>query len=204
MSIRINGVDRESQTHEYSSTNHGMYHMQANPNLYEPQRSTDFEFVVTDLDGLTNISTGNSFENAQEVLRLSVITSPVPHFTINVLRQRRGNSVQTFAGTPEFQDGTIEVYDWIGSDSKSILEAWQHQAYDVNTDKVGLLADYKKQAYLIEYTPDKQKVRQWVLYGCWVSSISEQPYDHSEMQSDRRITATITFDKAIPDQTDLN
>ena len=199
MSIRINGTDRESQLHIPASMEHGMYHVNDNTKYYEPQRSTDFEFIVdgADIENLVSITTGERIYNAQEILRMAVIKCPIPHFKIQELTQRRGNSVTKFAGTPEFNGGNITVRDWIGVDTKGILMAWQHLAYDVNTDKTGILSDYKKNCTLIEYSPDKQVVRQWKMYGCWVSNIEEPDYDHEGSQQDRQITATIAYDKAV-------
>jgi hypothetical protein len=199
MSITINGVNRPSRSAEYETYNFGMQHMAGQKHLVEEQRSTDFEFVVTQLDGLPRITDGadrGNYENAQEILRFSVATASVPHFEISPLETRRGNSVQKFAGTPSFSDGEITVYDFIGSDTAGILMAWQHQAYNVYTDKVGLMEDYKRDAVLIEYTPDRQIVRKWNLYGCWVNNISEDTFDHESDQSTRKLTATIQYDLA--------
>lgn len=204
MAIRINGTDRESQLHVQSSTQYGLYHVNDNTKYYESQRSTDFEFIVdsADMENLVSITTNEVIPNAQEILRLAVVSCPIPHFSIEPLTQRRGNSVTKFAGTPSFDAGSLTVRDWIGVDTKGILMAWQHLAYDVNTDKVGILSDYKKNATLIEYSPDKQVVRSWTLYGCWVSAISEQSYSHAESQNDRTIEATIQYDKAVLNEAD--
>lgn len=196
--IRINGTDRASRTHEKENYNFGMYHVASNQKLYEPQRSTDFEFVVTNLDGITKVGPDGSvtIPNAQEIVRFAVAQASVPHFDIEALVDQRGNSRLKYAGTPTFQDGSLVLYDWIGSDTNGILMSWQHMAYDVYTDKVGLLEDYKKDCYLIEYSPDRQIVRQWIMYGCWVSGISEEPFSHSENQTSRKLTATIQYDLA--------
>lgn len=202
--IRINGTDRASRTSEYESYNFGMYHVAANKKLYEPQRSTDFEFVITDIDNLVKVGPDKSvtIPNAQEILRFAVASAPVPHFEIEALEDRRGNSVQKFAGTPSFSSGSIQVRDWIGSDTAGILMSWQHLAYNVYTDKVGLLEDYKKDAVLIEYSPDRQIVRKWNMYGCWVSAISEDEFNNQQNQSTRMLTATIQYDLAKLDVSD--
>ena len=113
-----------------------------------------------------------------------------------------GNSVMKAAGKPTFSDGTLVVNDFIGADTKSVLMAWQNLSYNVRTDKVGRMADYKKNCYLQEYTPDWQLVRTWRLIGCWVSGLSEDQFSHDS--SDKKtISATITFDKAymeLPDE----
>lgn len=197
--IRINGVDKESTLHIESTMNHGMYHMTANNHMYQPQLSTQFEFVVTNLDGLTHVATGNEIPNAQEELRLAVVSANIPHFSQTPIIERRANSVQKFAGTPEFDEGEITVRDWIGADTKGILMSWQHQSYDVKTDKIGLVSDYQRDCWLIEYTPEWQEVRKWLLQGCWISRISEQPYNHGANTDVREITATIQYNRAILD-----
>ena len=56
---------------------------------------------------------------------------------------------------------------------------------------------YKKNCTLIEYTQDYEQIRQWELRGCWISSLSEDPFD-KESDGKRQITVKIEYDKAIP------
>ena len=135
--------------------------------------------------------------NAQEVLRLSVDSASIPMFTQEVIPVKRGNSTIKFAGTPSFASGSLVVNDWIGADSKSALMAWQNLSYNVKTDRVGNAADYKKDCWLIEYTPDYTKqVRQWQLKGCFISGLSEDAYSMSS-DGKKTISATIEYDRAI-------
>lgn len=198
MSIRINGQDRASTINELSPK-HGTYHLADNPNLYEIQRSNNFEFVVMDINNILRAGMqdlrSNRIANAQEILRLSVVSAPIPHFSQGVITVRRGNSALKFAGVPEFSAGTVVVNDYIGADTKAILMAWQNLSYNVQTEKVGLVGDYKKDAYLIEYTPDMQIVRQWKLHGCWISNLSESEYN-SDGNDKHQITVTIEYDRA--------
>lgn len=203
MSIRINGIDKPSTINNPSITPHGTYHMADNPNLFEPQRGNNFEFVVTDLDNLTRPGTDSRIEQAQEILRLSMIGTFVPHFEQGVIEIRRGNNNLRYAGVPNFNSGgTIKVNDFIGAGTKSILEAWQALSYNVYTEKVGLAGDYKKDCYLIEYTPDYQIVRQWKLRGCWISNITEDEYN-AEGNDKHNVTATIQYDRAEIDTSTL-
>ena len=186
----------------------GTYHLSDNTNFYEPQRTNNFEFVITDIDGImragmegTEASNIRTIKNAQEIIRLSVVSSSVPHFDQNVIEIRRGNSVLKYAGTPTFQSGSLVINDYIGADSKSVLQAWQNLSYNVKTEKVGLVTDYKKDAYLIEYTPDYQEVRRWRLHGCWVSKLQENEYNH-DGNDKHQITATIEYDRAEIDMSD--
>lgn len=181
----------------------GSYHLANNPALYEIARSNNFEFVVTNLGDLlragANTTDNNAYINgavAEDVIRLSVESSSVPTFKQEVLSIRRGNSTMKFAGLPSFDDGQIVVRDFIGADTKSALMAWQNLSYDVRTQKVGLMKDYKKDCYLMEYTPDNQLVRTWTLKGCWIAGLQMGEFNQ-ESGDKRTITATIPYDYAI-------
>lgn len=184
----------------------GTYHLGENPKLYEPQRTNNFEFVVTNIDdilrpGPAGDETDGVFRNAQEILRISVSSASVPHFSQETLSVKRGNSTIKFAGTPSFTDGEVVFRDYIGANTKEILMAWQNLSYNVYTEKVGALArtNYKKDAYLIEYPPDfAQPIRRWVLHGCWVSNLTEDNYDN-ENNSLKLVTCTIPYDWAALD-----
>lgn len=201
MPIRLNNVDKPS-TANIITQNIGTYHLADNPTLYEPQRSNNFRFLC-DLNniiraGFQGDESNATIPNAQEILDFSVSQSSVPHFSQSVITIKRGNTSMKFAGAIEFPEGTIAINDYIGADSKAILMAWQNLSGNVRTEKVGLAADYKRDAYLMEYTPDYQLVRSWVLKGCWISNISEDAYN-SESNEKRLVTATIQYDRAYID-----
>lgn len=175
----------------------GSYHLANNPKQYEIQRNNTFELQVTGLDGLKRVGTNTPLVDAGEVFRLSVTSAPIPHFTQEAISIRRGNSVVKYAGVPTFDSGNLTLNDYIGADTKAVLLAWQALAYDVNSEYVGVAASYKKTATLIEYSPDYRKVREWTIYGCWISGISENAYDQED-GGKHQITATIQYDRAIP------
>lgn len=186
----------------------GAYHLSDNPTLYEPARSNTFEFVVTGLGQLLragySADQSNAYlgTNAEELLRISVVSSTVPTFSQEPITIRRGNSVMKAAGIPSFKDGSLVINDYIGADGKSILMAWQNLSYNVKTEKVGRMKDYKKDCYLLEYAPDYQLVRTWVLKGCWISDL-QMPDFNQEDGGKRQITATIQYDAAfmeVPDK----
>ncbi len=206
MSIRINGIDMQSTINTQTAKPQGTYVLADNPNLYEIQRENNFEFVVTDIDnilraGAIGDEANARIVNAQEVLRVSVVSAPIPHFSQNAIEIRRGNSVVKAAGVPTFNAGTLTVNDYIGADTKAVRMAWQNLSYNVKTEKVGLMSDYKKDAYLIEYTPDYQQVRKWRLHGCWISSLSESDYNQ-ENNGKHSISATIEYDRAEIDMSE--
>ena len=196
--IRINGNDYNSTINDSSTpgTPIGTYHLANNPNIYEIQRTNNFEFVVSDIDGILRAgSESATYANAQEVIRMSVVSCPIPHFSQNVIDVKRGNTTLKYAGVPTFQAGTIVLNDYIGADTAGVLEAWQNLSYNVRTEKVGLASDYKKDCYLIEYSPDYQPVRRWIMRGCWVSGLSEDEMNN-ENNSKKTVRATIEYDRA--------
>lgn len=188
----------------------GTYHLADNPQLYEVQRQNNFEFVVTDIDGIMRAGArdGDSnayFNNAQEVLMLSVTQAFVPQYTQEVVQIKRGNSTLKYAGVPSFQEGSVVFNDYIGADVKAILLAWQNLSYNVYTEKVGSLdvTNYKKDCYLIEYTPDYRKIRQWILHGCWISNLQEGEYS-SDNGDKHQITCTFQYDHSEIDTSDIS
>lgn len=180
----------------------GAYHIASELN-YEHARTGFFSFIVNDIDNLVRSDFGEEepadsdiIRQGVEKLKLSVIRANVPHFETQTIETRRGNSVVKYAGTPTFNGGEIVVEDYIGLDGKSILMAWQALTYDVVNDLGGRARNYKKNCTLIEYTQDYKKIRSWDLIGCWPSALSEDAYDKTA-DSERTITATIQFDRAI-------
>ena len=205
--IKINGKNIESTINQTTVEDMGTYVLADNPTLYEPQRSNNFDFVVTGLDGILRAGAlGDEaqaiLQNAQEVLRIAVDSASVPHFTQEIISINRGNDTIKFAGKITFGEGSLRIKDYIGADSKAVLMAWQNLSGNVRTEKVGHASDYKKDAYLVEYTPDYIPVRRWVLKGCWISGISEDEYNHNTNDA-RTITATIQYDKGYIDTSDL-
>lgn len=177
---------------------------------YQPAKKNFFEFVIEDLGDLLkpgveeNLAEDTDYiSNGQEVIRITVHETSVPHFELATLSIRKGNSVVKYAGVPTFNAGTLVCTDLIGAQSKAVLEAWQNLAYNVVTDKGGRAykADgtgYKRNATLIEYTADHVRVRSWKLIGCWISNISEDNYNQ-ETDDIQRVTCTVEYDRAIPE-----
>lgn len=210
ISVGVTGVASTTPDSILPGKPFGTYHLADNPNMFEIQRSNNFEFIVTDIDNIVRAGMEGTesdivrvIKNAQEIIRLSVTQTSVPHFTQSAIEVKRGNSTLKYAGTPNFDSGTLEVNDYIGADTKSVLQAWQNLSYNVRTEKVGLASQYKKDCWLVEYAPDGQEVRKWRMHGCWISGLSEPPYDSNNGDSKRTITATIQYDRAEIDVSEL-
>lgn len=183
----------------------GSYHLADNPSQYQPATSNTFRFIVYGINNMRRAGTRDEYvKNGQEIVDFSANSVFIPNFTQQVITINRGNSQVKFAGTPQWSNGSLRVYDYIDADGKSVLQAWQAQQYDVLRDVVYRVATtgYKKKAHLIEYTSDNRMVRYWELQGCWISGISEDAMDSTNGSSARQITATIEFDRAIPHMPD--
>lgn len=186
-------------------------HISENLAAYEAARNSFFVFYVDptqltnlyspDFDpdsGEAKVEEGTRFDGqmASDALRLNVVKSSVPNFTIEPLEYRRGNDVVKFAGVPTFKDGSITVDDVVGLRTKDMLYAWQYLAYNPITRKGGRMKDYKKTCTLIEYTQDYEQIRYWTLYGCFVTGIDEGDFDR-ESDGKRQMTVSISYDRAV-------
>lgn len=197
--------EQKASTLGTAGTQLGTYYLADNPTHYEIQRSNNFVFYIEGLSdkGYLDIPQNTYAQsNASDVIRISCSKAFVPTFTQSVIQLKRGNNTLKFAGTPEFSNGQLQLNDFIGAGTSDVLYAWQQKAYNTLTEKVGLVTDYKKDAYLLEYTPDYQLVRTWKLFGCWISSLSFDEYNHESAEK-HNVTATIEYDKAIIDTSDI-
>lgn len=211
MSINLNNKDAKSTVATKDDKNlNGTYYLANNPKYYEIQRSNNFMFYInfeagfldTDIKLKESNSYAANIANTSDILRVSVDSSFVPHFSTQAIELKRGNNTMKFAGVPSFSNGQIKFTDFIGAGTKDILMAWQRKVYNVETEKVGLASDYKHDAFLVELTPDFQTVRTWKIIGCWPSALSEEDFSH-ESNDRHAITCTIEYDKAYIDTSDL-
>lgn len=181
----------------------GTHYLTDNPQIYEIQRNNNFVFYIEGLSNAFDIPQNRYAQvNADDIIRVSLKKGFVPHFKMSAIEVKRGNNTMKFAGTPTFDAGSIELDDFIGSGAKDIMVAWQAKAYNVRTEKVGLASDYKKDGYLLEYTPDYQLVRTWKLIGCWCAELNDSDYSH-DSNDKHSITATIQYDRAYIDIDDI-
>ena len=184
----------------------GTYHIAQHPELYTPARSNVFVFMPIfkkDLYALgTTATTAKSYEKfsaniAQETLMLSVDSAAVPNFTQNVIEVKRGNGTIYFAGAYKYDAGSFKFNDYVGANTKGILQAWREQSAHVEDESVGTAEEYKIQAKLIEYTPDHRMIRYWDMFGVWCSDLKEDDFDMNN-DGKRLVTATIVYDRATP------
>ena len=184
------------------TTEFGTYHIADNPQSYQPMRTNNFRFLVYGLDRLLVVGgdeedDNDYIKNAQEVIDFSVVSFDAPNFTQQPITISRGNSKVNYAGVPNWSTGNLTINDYAGVNSKSILQAWQALSYDVVNDTIPSAEKYKRDAVVMEYLPDNTLIRYWELKGCWVSGLSETGFNNEDA-SKKTVTATITYDRAIP------
>lgn len=174
--------------------------MTANPSLYENQKTNAFQFIVIGLDNVVSPTTGELIPNAADIIKYSVTSADLPSFAQSPLEIRRGNTVMKSAGTPTFSGGAITLNDFVGLQTYDVLLGWQNLSFNMKTRRNGLMKDYKKDAYLIEYTTDfSNVVRVWRLEGCWISNLTKTGFNNTNNADNVAINCTIEFDIAYPD-----
>lgn len=194
----------------------GAYHISNNTVEYNPQRKNNFTLVV---QGLTNLPRVGSIDssigtltdddiiaNGQEQIILALRTCDVPQVTQNAININRGNSTIKFAGKPSFNSLNFEAYDYIGSDVKDTLLAWQNQSYNTKYDYVGNAWGYKKDCQLFQLTPTGDIVRYWDIKGAWLSSVQPGNFSVDSGDEAQTVSATLEYDWAemrLPDDASL-
>ena len=172
---------------------------------WQPGKGNFFELTIPDLGELLKpgvdsekAESGDYIKDGSEVLKLTVKSFKIPTFEVEDLKITKGNSTVHYAGTPTFESGSITIDDMVGPESKAVLEAWLRLCYDVTTDKGGRAINYKKKCVVTEYTSDHVPVRAWKLIGTFPTTIEESEYD-KESDEIRRVTATLIYDRAVPE-----
>lgn len=178
---------------------------------YEAARSAFFVLTIpeTELENLLKVDyTGDpaaakaadmlTAKTAAQSLRLNVVKSSVPTFSIQTAEYRRGNDTVKFATVPTWTEGSLVIDDIVGLDTKEILNSWLYLAYNPNNRMGGRMKDYKKHCVLTEYTQDYEPVRNWQLEGCFITELTEAEFDR-ENDSKRQITVKLSYDRATMD-----
>ena len=195
-----------------TSITKGAYHISNNTVEYNPQRKNNFTLIIQGLDNLPRVGSVDSslgdlgeadiIRDGQEQIVLALRTCDVPQFTQNSINVNRGNSTIKFPGKPSFNDINIEAYDYIGSNVKDTLLAWQNLCWNSKYDYVGNAWSYKKDCQLLQLTPTGDIVRYWDIKGAWIQSVQPGNFSVDDGDTAQTVSATITYDWAemhLPD-----
>ena len=198
------------------SITRGAYHISNNTVEYNPQRKNNFTLVIQGLNNIPRVGSVDSslgdlgetdiISNGQEQVIIALKSCDTPSFTQGSIEINRGNSTIKFAGKPTFNDINIEAYDYIGSNVKDTLLAWQNQSYNSKYDYVGGAWGYKKDCQLLQLTPTGDLVRYWDIKGAWVSSVEPGNFSMDSGDDAQTVSATIKYDWAemkLPDDYEI-
>ena len=180
---------------------------------YNPQRKNNFTLIVNGLgNDLLRVGTVDSTQgsitdadkivNGQEQLILALKSSDTPVLTQSPIEIGRMNSTIKFAGKPSFNTLNMEFYDYIGSEVKDTLYAWQNLQYNYRYDYVGGSSSYKKDCQLLQLTPDGTLVRYWDIKGAWLQSVTPGSYSMDDGDTAQTVSAELVYDWAqlhLPD-----
>ena len=194
----------------------GAYHISNNTVEYNPQRKNNFTLIIQGLDNLPRVGSVDSslgdlgeadiIRDGQEQIVLALRTCDVPQFTQSPINVNRGNSTIKFPGKPSFNDINIEAYDYIGSNVKDTLLAWQNLCWNSKYDYVGNAWGYKLDCQLFQLTPTGDIVRYWDIKGAWLSSVQPGNFSVDSGDEAQTVSATLEYDWAemrLPDDASL-
>lgn len=187
-------------TNTFTPITLGAQHM-VGKDIYEPQRTNNFEIQFPSLGTLVSAGTGANgtgsmkFTDPGNKITLSVKSVGDLSQSIDAIAVNYGNNAIKFAGKPNLNNISIGINDFIGMDTERILEAWSSLVYNKYTQAVGRASIYKTDAYLLEYAPDGTNVKVWKLEGCWPGTITYGGFNQ-DGGSIREITMDLNVDFA--------
>lgn len=159
---------------------------------YEVQRTNNFRFII-DLSEFNN-GTGNNVSSG-EIIELACDTAGLPTVTNDPIELDYGNSNVKVAGKATVDDVTVAVKDFIEPDVEGILWQWRLKVYNPQTGKVGWAKNYKKQAKVVQYGPNGEVQRSWVLDGVWPTSLDLGDLDYSSGDK-KQVSMNLSVDNA--------
>lgn len=159
---------------------------------YEVQRTNNFRFVI-DLGELENMSQGN-------IIELACDTAGLPTVSNDPIELDYGNSNVKVAGKATVDDISVAVKDFIEPNVEGVLWKWRCKVYDPATGKVGWAKNYKKSAMIVEYGPNGECERKWVVDGVWPTSLDLGDMDYSSGDK-KQITMNLSVDNAYLETT---
>jgi hypothetical protein len=148
-------------------------------NLAEPKRTNRFELLLED------------------DLRLTCHTVSIPGIKVEQVEINRMHNKYYVAGSKvEYDDVTLEFYDFIDNKAANALKDWYAKVYDQGTSLMGYPKDYKKDLTLLIYGPDHSVVESWLLVGAWIKDLKRPGLNWKDGTGTINITATLRIDEA--------
>ena len=127
--------------------------------------------------------------------RFMLVSFPLPKETTETSDINYFNQTVKVAGRTSFAETTMVLRDAIEYDTEMKFLDWRKKVYDPETGIMGLASEYKCDAWVYEYTPNKEMLRRWKIIGCFPSGIDygELTYDDG---GEKQLSVTLTYDYA--------
>ena len=186
------------------ANNYSAFHIAQNKVELNPQRKSNFALQIDFDDDLLRVGVNEdttdeadiiASDYAQNQILLTLKSCSVPTVSLGQITINRGNSNIKFAGKPTFDSISFEAYDYIGSNIKDTLLAWQNQAYNSKYDYIGNAKSYKKHCQLMQLTPNGTLVRYWDIDGAWPMQVEPGDYDATS-DGEQTVSCTLSIDWA--------
>lgn len=155
------------------------------PGEFELQRQNNGLLYIVGLDG-----------NIDNVITLGLSSFPIPKVSQGIIEVRYLNEARKFPGNVTFDDLSIVFRDYVDRNMAGILLRWRRLCYDPVTGKIGRVAQAKKQARIVLFSPTGDLEREYELQGVWPSAFDGGEIDFSA-EDGVNITLTLTYDKFI-------
>ena len=161
----------------------GAAHIASSQGGFEPQRQNNWAIEIE----ITN----------REILELSLSKGFLPREMNEPIAIHYLNEVVYVAGKTTYEEGTVEVIDYVDQNTAKVLSDWRRLVYQAETGIIGPAVSYKKRGTIVMFSPDGKTERKWDLIGMWPHTVDFGTLDMAASEV-LRATLTIRFDKAIP------
>lgn len=156
------------------------------PGEFELQRTNNGQLHIVGLES-----------NIGGVLTLALSSFPIPKVSQGIIEVRYLNEARKFPGNVTYDDLTIVFRDYVDRDVAGALLKWRALCYDPVTGKIGRVAQAKKMARIVLFSPTGDLEREYELQGVWPSSFDGGEIDMAG-EDGVNISLTLTYDKFIP------
>jgi hypothetical protein len=150
---------------------------------FEPQRQNNWVIEIE----ITN----------REVLELSLSKGFLPKEMNEPIAIHYLNEIVYVAGKTSYEEGTIEVIDYVDQNTANVLASWRQLVYQAQTGFIGPASAYKKRGTVVLFSTDGTVERKFDLIGMWPHTVDFGTLDMASSETLKAIV-TIRFDKAIP------
>lgn len=114
------------------------------------------------------------FEGLEPALAQRVV---IPTLEVNVAEHGASNILVKTGGMVTVGDIEINKLKFINKNENWAYD-WMRLVSDVETGTIGVPAEYKRNGYIIEYSPDLTSVlEKWQVFGCFPKNIEREELD---------------------------